>query len=352
MSKTIRIKDIAQLAGVSVGTVDRVLHNRGQVAKESYDKVMDILEKTGYKPNLIARTLGSNKVHYIAAIVPDAGQDEYWKFSSEGIQQALDEWGQYGVKVESFYFDLYDKNSFKEVADRVLNATPDGIVTAPIFHDEAVAFFNACTEREIPYIVFNNDLPNTTPITFIGQNLYQSGRVAAELLHFNQPSGTFATLHVYDNIHDSTHLYEKEKGFNEYFKEQGDQYKTISVDLKNTQDDSLEAKLNELLGDDQLKGLFVTTSKGASFVSAMLERRGKKNIRIVAYDLLKENRQYLKKGMIDFLINQNSRKQAFLSVTQMANHLLFKKKVPTTYLFPLEIISRENLESFLNAGFH
>src|SRR5690606_4730854 len=92
MNKNIRIKDIAQLAGVSVGTVDRVLHNRGQVSREACNKVMEILEKTGYKPNLIARTLGSNKTYSIAALIPDPSQDEYWGLSGQGIQHAIEEW--------------------------------------------------------------------------------------------------------------------------------------------------------------------------------------------------------------------------------------------------------------------
>jgi len=57
-TKNIRIKDIAQLAGVSVGTVDRVLHNRGRVSEEALKKVLSVLDQIEYKPNLIARTLG------------------------------------------------------------------------------------------------------------------------------------------------------------------------------------------------------------------------------------------------------------------------------------------------------
>ena len=59
--KAIRIKDIAKAAGVSVGTVDRVLHNRGKVSEKAKKKVDADLQKNEYRPNLIARTLVSNK---------------------------------------------------------------------------------------------------------------------------------------------------------------------------------------------------------------------------------------------------------------------------------------------------
>jgi LacI family transcriptional regulator len=79
----------------------------------------------------------------------------------------------------------------------------------------------------------------------------------------------------------------------------------------------------------------------------LLEKHGKNNIRLVAYDLLEKNLAYLRRGTIDFLINQNSKKQAFLSVSKLVNYLLFKKALPATHLFPLEIISRQNLDSYL-----
>ena len=60
-SKKARIKDIAALAGVSIGTVDRVLHKRGEVAEKTRAKVEKILEESHYSPNLMARVLKSSK---------------------------------------------------------------------------------------------------------------------------------------------------------------------------------------------------------------------------------------------------------------------------------------------------
>lgn len=350
MNKKVRLKDIAKMANVSVGTVDRVIHNRGEVATDSYNKVMSILEKTGYKPNLLARTLGSRKTFNIAALVPNPAQDEYWSLSTEGIGQAQEEWSQYGVHVQPFCFDLYEKNSFVAHAQKVLRSNPDGILIAPIFYQESVRFFRDCREVNVPFVLFNNDIPEAGCLSFIGQDLYQSGRVGAELLHGNNfASGTFAILHVYDDIHSSVHLSEKEKGFKDYFSEMGDGFSVKSIDLNYTHEPIIENELNQLLADRELRGLLVTTSRGASIVSRLLEKHGKNGVRLVAYDMLKENLQYLNSGIIDFLINQNSRRQALMGIGQLANHLLFKKESPEKYLFPLEIITRQNLKSYLNA---
>lgn len=342
------------MANVSVGTVDRVIHNRGEVAPESYKKIMAILEKTGYKPNLLARTLGSHKTYRIAALIPNPEQDEYWSLSASGVRQAGEEWSQYGVQVQPFFFDLYDKDSFQQCGNKALESQPDGILIPPIFHQESVQLLHRCKTGKIPFVLFNNDLPEEGALSFIGQDLYQSGRVGAELLRGNaKEAGTFAILHVYDDVHNSIHLYEKEKGFKDYFqREAGPEFNVRSIDLNYTHERTIERELNELLADQKLKGLLVTTSKGAYIVSSLLEKHGKNGVGLVAYDLLKENVRYLNGGIIDFLINQNSKRQAFIGIGQLANHLLFSKKAKEKFLFPLEIITKENLKSYLNSGIH
>ncbi|HEY0742913.1 MAG TPA: substrate-binding domain-containing protein [Chryseosolibacter sp.] len=347
MERSIRIKDIAKMAKVSIGTVDRVIHKRGEVSEESYKKVMAILEKTGYKPNLIARTLGNHKTFKIVALLPDSAQDEYWKMAHEGVLNAGKYWSQYGIAIKELFFDLYDKKSFIKNFKAAIKFEPDGILTAPIFYQEASEYFEHCRSKKIPFAIFNNNIPKAGSLTFIGQDLYVSGMLGAELLHINhQSGGTYAILHIYDDIHNSIHLSEKEKGFKDYFKTiKGQRCNAIGVDLNMSHEPTLEKELNQLLNTPDLRGVMVTTSKGASIVSKLLEKHGKNGIRMVAYDLLEENIVYLKKGIIDFLINQNSKRQAFTGITQLANHLVFKKEVKPKYVFPLDIITRGNLES-------
>jgi LacI family transcriptional regulator len=66
----IRIKDIAKRAQVSVGTVDRVLHNRGEVSEETRTLVNNIINELEYKPNLIASSLASKKPFQIGVLLP------------------------------------------------------------------------------------------------------------------------------------------------------------------------------------------------------------------------------------------------------------------------------------------
>ena len=67
----IRIKDIAERARVSVGTVDRVIHKRGEVAEETRKQILSIIEELGYTPNVLAKSLASKKQYQIAALIPE-----------------------------------------------------------------------------------------------------------------------------------------------------------------------------------------------------------------------------------------------------------------------------------------
>jgi LacI family transcriptional regulator len=354
-TKNIRIKDIAQLAGVSVGTVDRVLHNRGRVSDDALKKVLSVLDQIDYKPNLIARTLGANKTYKIAALIPNPDQDPYWASSKSGINQAEAEWLRYGVTVQHFFFNLYDKNMFTEVAKRVTDSEPDGILVAPIFYHETLPFFDEFQRKQIPYVLFNTNIHEVHPLTFIGQDLYQSGRLGAELMHLSQngQSGILAVLHVNEDLGNSVHLAEKEKGFREYFldKDQnGFQVKTLNV--TSPENPTFAKELLQLISDKQLKGIFVSTSKATAIIASFLEKHDRKEVKLIGYDMLEENIQYMKKGVIDFLINQNPKRQAFLGINHLVGQLILHKNPPPSELLPLEIISRENLGSYLTSGIH
>jgi LacI family transcriptional regulator len=354
-AKSIRIKDIAQLAGVSVGTVDRVLHNRGRVSEDALKKVLGVLDQIDYKPNLIARTLGANKTYRIAALMPNPEQDPYWASSKSGISQAEAEWLRYGVKVEPYFFNLYDKNSFRQVAEAVSESKPDGILVAPIFYHETLPFFELFKANGIPFVLFNTNIPEAHPVCFIGQNLYQSGKVGAELMHLaqNDNTGVITVLHINEDLGNSVHLAEKEKGFREYFEGKKDlNFDIRTLNLDDPSRPEVQQQIARHLSDDSLKGIFVTTSKGTYIIASFLEKHNKRNIKLIGYDMLQENIRYMKKGIVDFLINQNPRKQAFLGINHLVGNLILKKDAPEKDLLPLEIISPANLDSYLNSENH
>ena len=86
----IRIKDIAERAGVSVGTVDRVLHNRPNVSKPAREKVEEALKEMNYQPNVYASALAYNKSYVFNMLLPQHESEAYWEEIEQGVKKAID----------------------------------------------------------------------------------------------------------------------------------------------------------------------------------------------------------------------------------------------------------------------
>lgn len=347
--KNIRIKDIALLAGVSEGTVDRVLHKRGRVSKAAAEKVNKVLKEINYRPNLLAKTLGQNRTYRIATLTPNPDLDPFWKQSQDGIEAGEKQLAQFGIQViiESTFYNPASKESFQEAALKVFHSYPDGVLIAPLFYYAALPLFKRLNEVKIPYILFNTRIAEARPLTFIGQDLVQSGRLAADLLSMGQTlPGAFAVIHVGEDLSNSVHLREKESGFREALRKRDPLSQVFSFELKNPTTVFFQKELSFVLDIENLRGVFVSTSK--VYAVAPIVKKINPEIRVVGYDLIKANLECLEAGTIDFLINQNPMRQAKLGIQSLANCLLFNKAVPTQHLFPLEIITAQNVASYLS----
>lgn len=87
--KTATMEQVARAAGVSIGTVDRVLHHREGVSEKTRKKVFDVINEIGYKPNIYASILSRRKDFTIVAIIPYFQTGEYWELVYNGITRAV-----------------------------------------------------------------------------------------------------------------------------------------------------------------------------------------------------------------------------------------------------------------------
>jgi LacI family transcriptional regulator len=351
-NKIVRIKDIAEKAQVSKGTVDRVLHNRGRVAEEVRQKILDIIQEMNYEPNLIARTLKSNRIYNLVALIPDPLIDPYWEAPQAGILKAEKELKQYGIAVHQFIFNPYNIDSFLKKATEATQSEPDGIILAPVFYREVLPYFAQWHHKKIPYVLFNTQIPDSAPLSYIGQDSYQSGFLAGKIIHFGLPNPcTVLVVHVNEDIPNSAHLMEKEKGFREYFLKNNleNQYRVIRQELGNPDSILFADQMVKLRREHpDLQGIFVTNSK-AYEIAFYLEKHRLTNIKLVGYDLLPKNIQYLEDGVINFLINQNPKGQGYYGIYQLTDFLVFKKEVAAIKHLPLDLITKENLNYYIDA---
>ena len=106
MSKRTTIREIAELAGVSPGTVYKILHDKGNVSNRSRAAVDKVLAATGYASDeYFAATA---KACRIAVVAPAYTIGDYWSRIYEGIKDAVRQSGYPGVTLDFFYYNQFD----------------------------------------------------------------------------------------------------------------------------------------------------------------------------------------------------------------------------------------------------
>jgi LacI family transcriptional regulator len=345
MEKIYTIKDIAELAKVSKGTVDRVLHKRGKVSQVALDKVNAVLNEIEYHPNLIARNLKNTKIYRICILLPDPENDPYWYPCAEGITEAKNEFKAFNIAVEIFFFNPKSTASFLETNKALLKSLPDAVLLVPLFYKEALTVIENYNSLGIISSTFNNQLKSSAIKSFVGQDLFQSGRVAARLLDLLLKKGTIAIIHIDEKYKNAVHMQEKEKGFRNYFSElESNKFEILTCKLKHPQ---FDIKLIDFLNKyPNTAGIFVTTSK-AYYVAEITSKIVDKKIALVGYDLLENNIEYLNSKTINFLIHQNPKRQAYLGITSLIEHFIFDKEIPSQQLLPIDIITTENAKNYI-----
>jgi LacI family transcriptional regulator len=348
----IRIKDIAKLAGVSQGTVDRVLHNRGEVADETRNKILTIIDNLGYTPNLIAKTLASKKHYRLAVLIPFAGDDNpYWEKPLIGINKASEEIRDYNAEVSIYTFNLSDGTAFRSNFERVMSTNPDGLIFSPVFYNSSVDIIKSCEEKQIPYIFIDVNIEGYKNLAYFGQHSVRSGNLAAKLMAYGTgEEAKILIIKMAKQEGTAFHLALREKGFLSYFNSDLKRKKTniTSVDVDYADQANIERILiKKNITISNVDGIFIPNSR-AYAISEFLEARTISNIRLIGYDLIERNLHYLEKGIISFLIGQKPEEQGYKSVISLFNFLFSGKQIEKINYSPIDIIMKENLDYYKN----
>ena len=182
MAEKIRIKDIAERAGVSVGTVDRVLHNRPNVSKPAREKVEKALKEMNYQPNMYASALAYNKEYTFYLLLPKHESEAYWEEIEEGAKKCEDQRRDFHINLEIKFYERSSEESFRDASQEILEAKPSGVVVVPA----SLAVTRELTEQlhhlNIPFILLDSYMPDLRPLSFFGQDSFCSGFFAAKML--------------------------------------------------------------------------------------------------------------------------------------------------------------------------
>jgi LacI family transcriptional regulator len=346
----IRIKDIAEKAGCSIGTVDRVIHNRGKVAEPVRERILKIIKELDYKPNVNARILASKQTLILGILLPSYKKGEYWELPCMGITEAMERYNEQGYSIEAHWFTYNSPEKFYQVGMKMISNKIDGIIMNPATYRESVRLIRSFFQNNKPFILIDSDIHGTPSLSFIGKDPVQSGLTVAKLIHqlTRHIAGTKKVwiINLSSSPNQTYSFLAREIGLMNYFmdKELQEEYsfQTFDMNDKGTQkivDEEIEA----LLGKGIAHAIYVTGSRVHRIAASIKKFRPDPKPLLIGHDLIPRNMDRVKDETIDFLIEEEAQRQGYLAVESMIRSLTYKEAIPKKQLMNLMIYTRENL---------
>ncbi len=339
------IKKIAGLAGVSIGTVDRVLHQRGRVSPETEAKIRRIVKDLKYKPNVFARNLKLAKTFVFGVLMPRPDQDSgYWALPLKGVGRAEADLLSQKIRIRRFFYDKHSAASVGRALRKVLAAGLDGLLVAPVGSPPFERFLGSLQER-LPFVFFDSFIPDTAFLTSIGQDSYQSGVLSARLMQMlvNKP-GHMAILNFTPKDY---HIEDRARGFLTYCR----RCPNITSGIYEVDDDKGQGGLGRVLDriflrHPDIRGIFVTNANTHPAAAYIKSRSAGGKVHIIGYDLIDENVRYLREGVIDFLISQQPERQGYEGIIALFRHVVLKEPVLPKVMMQIDIVTSENVDYY------
>lgn len=340
--KKVTIQMIAERAGVSRGTVDRVLHDRPSVTPEIRERVQRLAKQLGYgepddgTPRVRAR---------IGVFLPgsdwfSADLKREWLNGVHDAQKIIEPLG-YEVGVIECETDL--PNELDEQIERFRSDGMDGAVISARNTPAAQRIIRQLTEQHIPVITFSSDLPESGRTCFIGENPYRSGRVAADLItKYIGPNGEI--LIVAGNLEIDSHA-QRVGGFHDKCLESGiGENRLHIVQSFNEYVLTYERIREQLQRSDHIRAVYMATESVAACAEAVQSCERKNSVMIVGNDLTAVTKRLLKDDKIDFIIEQDLYRQGYQPIIQMKEILEDPaKSVKSVMLTEISVINAENM---------
>jgi len=336
------VHEIAALAGVSIGTVDRVLHKRGRVSAVTRAKVESIIEQYRFTPNPIARRLKRNRPYRFCALIPRRDQDAgYWGQIIEGIERAAGEIKPLGVETEIIEYDRYDPAAFERTSDAVSNGKPEGMLFAPIMQKRTRPFVERICAEKMPLVFVDADMPGTAPLCVIGQDSFSGGYLAGRLFHLFAGTVSMPAA-VLDAHGDDYNITRRRDGFLSYAGENAFPVVVREYSDYDGGDISVQEIARFLEEHRELSGIFITNCMAHRVAEAVNRRGQKEPFLLVGYDLIPSNRQLLLHGRINAIISQRPEEQGREALLTLFHSVVLEQPVETRREIPLDVYIREN----------
>ena len=335
---------LAELANVSIGTVDRALHGRNGIKESTRQQILQIARHIGYTPNLAARALSAAKAGVrIGVCIPREIHffyDQLWS----GVLDEARRLAQLGIQFEYRPVRALgeeDTKAFKELLKTGVN----GIVVTAGNPKGLSPLINDAEERGVRVVCVSTDAPESHRSSIVCVDPWLNGCLAGELMGKSVPPNSKVAV-VAGMLKALDHR-KKTDGFSDAFPRHCPGGEIVSIVEGHEEEDESFQKTFKLLGRvPTLAGLYVNTVNCLPVCRALGARDLAGKVRLVTTDLFPEMAPYFQKGTISASIYQQPYRQGQIAVRLMADHLMSKASFPPTVHLSPGVVMSSNLQLF------
>lgn len=335
------MKEIAELAGVSRGTVDRVLNKRGAVNPKTEEKILEIARALEYKPNRAGIALAAQKRKFRFGIVMFGEKNPFFEDVRNGFEERIRELEEYNCTVLMRTTSDFGVKDQLDAIDSLVAEGISGLALTPQNDPCIAAKINELFESGIPTVTFNTDIENSSRIAYVGSDYYQCGQTAAGLLH----------LMTHDEVKigiisgSSKILCHTERIAG--FKDRLAQFSNMQVIdyIENNDDDfiSYERTKDMLEANPDMNAIFFAAGGTYGGCKAILAS-GRKDIKVITFDKIDTTVEMMDLDVISATICQQPKVQGSLPLKILFNFLTTGELPARERIFTkVEIRIKENI---------
>ena len=342
----VTIKEIADLCGVSRGTVDRVLNNRGNVKSEKKALILKVAKEMNYTPNPAGKALAARKLKPTVAVVMPSVGIAFFDIVLEAMKKSAASYAMYGMQVEWYLSKGYNVDEQYEQL-MLLKGKVNGIILMPINDERICQAIKALTDEGIFVVTINTDIENSTRNCYVGTDYFNGGCTAGALLHLLHPK----PLNIGITLGSLQILGHKQRldGFRHIL--QSNSQAEIKGIVEDQDDEviSYEKNLAMLRAHPEINALFAATSGGIyGACRAIMACNPQREITVVVFDNLPTTVELMEQGIIQATIYQHPRRQGQIAMQVIFDYLV-NGKTPEKelYLLTNEIRIKENVATYI-----
>lgn len=341
----VTIKKIAEVAGVSRGTVDRALNGRTGVNKEVAERICKIAEDLGYQPDLAAKLLASKKNPSLKmGILLNSEDNPFYTEILRGRDDAIAEAESFGMKCICKTIKGYDVDLQLQKIQELVQEGINGLVLTPINSREITNIIRELNNRNIPTVTINTDAEASERLTYVGCEYIQSGKVGAGLLGMvnGAKQGRIGI------IAGSRWVMAQDRrivGFMDTILEDFPNIKVKAI-IENQDNDEISYELTRdiLLKNPELTGVCFVAAGVEGGLCAIKDLGKEHDLDIITYDLTDVVRENLLNNVIAATVCQEPYKQGYYGVEILRKYLLTGAKPENDTMYTENfIVTKYNL---------